>query len=179
MDVIKVENENLPIWSFKDQKGIIYLRDFDRSAPTGNVCVQLELSTITEGRLVCHKLLSGRSPAELSRWTQRISGNNARDVARCIDRNCLHCVRYRPKLFQQVMRNLPVEQIPPSRLFSRSGIDFCGPISTYLRIRGPYLSRQIRVLRHNDSTHRGGKGFVNSYNLRSIEAHDIEAMPTN
>ncbi|XP_053968859.1 uncharacterized protein LOC128870282 [Anastrepha ludens] len=65
---------------------------------------------------------------------------NARDVARRIVRSCIHCVRYKPKLFQQTMGNLPVSRLTPSRPFARCGIDFCGPIETYLRIRGkgPY-----------------------------------------
>ncbi|XP_043661632.1 uncharacterized protein LOC122625610 [Drosophila teissieri] len=34
------------------------------------------------------------------------------------------------------MGQLPKERITPSRPFSRCGIDFCGPINVYLRIRG-------------------------------------------
>ena len=65
---------------------------------------------------------------------------NARDLARKIVRSCIHCVRYRPKLQEQVMGNLPRNRITPSRPFSNCGVDFCGPINTYLRIRGkaPY-----------------------------------------
>jgi len=36
---------------------------------------------------------------------------NAREVARRVVRNCVHCVRYKPKLLQQVMGNLPVERL--------------------------------------------------------------------
>ncbi|XP_044312490.1 uncharacterized protein LOC123037080 [Drosophila rhopaloa] len=61
---------------------------------------------------------------------------NARDVARRVVRNCVHCVRYRPKLLQQLMGSLPVERITLSRPFARCGIDFCGPVHTYLRVRG-------------------------------------------
>ncbi|XP_050338216.1 uncharacterized protein LOC126764587 [Bactrocera neohumeralis] len=61
---------------------------------------------------------------------------NARDVARRIVRSCVHCVRYKPVLLQQVMGPLPVTRITPARPFERCGIDFCGPINTYLRIRG-------------------------------------------
>lgn len=65
---------------------------------------------------------------------------NARDIARRIVRSCTHCVRYKPKLLQHMMGNLPVERLTPSRPFSRCGVDFCGPINVYLRIRGkgPY-----------------------------------------
>ena len=38
------------------------------------------------------------------------------------------------------MGNLPVERLNPSRPFARCAVDFCGPVNTYLRIRGkvPY-----------------------------------------
>ncbi|XP_036347065.1 uncharacterized protein LOC118756406 [Rhagoletis pomonella] len=65
---------------------------------------------------------------------------NAREVARRVVRSCIHCVRYKPKLMEQVMGHLPVERLTPSRPFARCGIDFCGPVDVYLRIRGkiPY-----------------------------------------
>ncbi|XP_053968754.1 uncharacterized protein LOC128870184 [Anastrepha ludens] len=61
---------------------------------------------------------------------------NARDLARRVVRSCVHCVRYKPTLLQQVMGPLPRERVQPTRPFERCGIDFCGPISTYLRVRG-------------------------------------------
>nr|XP_041632357.1 uncharacterized protein LOC121502721 [Drosophila kikkawai] len=61
---------------------------------------------------------------------------NARDLARQVVRSCIHCRRYRPTLEKQLMGQLPKERITPSRPFSRCGIDFCGPINVYLRIRG-------------------------------------------
>ncbi|XP_043862777.1 uncharacterized protein LOC122756629 [Drosophila santomea] len=61
---------------------------------------------------------------------------NARDLARQVVRSCIHCRRYRPTLERQLMGQLPKERITPSRPFSRCGIDFCGPINVYLRIRG-------------------------------------------
>ncbi|XP_036345737.1 uncharacterized protein LOC118754980 [Rhagoletis pomonella] len=65
---------------------------------------------------------------------------NARDIARRVVRSCIHCVRYKPKLLQHMMGNLPVERLTPSRPFARCGIDFCGPFNVYLRIIGkaPY-----------------------------------------
>ncbi|XP_050339915.1 uncharacterized protein LOC126766119 [Bactrocera neohumeralis] len=65
---------------------------------------------------------------------------NARDLTRRIVRLCIHCVRYKPKLLQHMMGNLPVERLTPTRPFSRCGVDFCGPVNIYLRVRGkiPY-----------------------------------------
>ncbi|KAL7724753.1 hypothetical protein ACLKA6_008630 [Drosophila palustris] len=52
-----------------------------------------------------------------------------------------HCVRYKPKLQQQLMGNLPVERLTPSRPFAYCGVDFCGPVNVYLRIRGKAPSK--------------------------------------
>ncbi|XP_070140465.1 uncharacterized protein [Drosophila kikkawai] len=56
---------------------------------------------------------------------------NARDLACRVVRSCVHCVLYRPTLEKQVMGQLPVERLTPSRPFSRCGVDFCGPINIY------------------------------------------------
>ncbi|XP_012162778.1 uncharacterized protein LOC101451847 [Ceratitis capitata] len=61
---------------------------------------------------------------------------NARDLTRRVVQSCVHCVRYKPVLAQQVMGPLPATRITPARPFERCGVDFCGPINTYLRIRG-------------------------------------------
>ncbi|XP_061391232.1 uncharacterized protein LOC133326618 [Musca vetustissima] len=65
---------------------------------------------------------------------------NLRNLCRTIVNRCPHCIRYRPKLLQQMMSNLPADRLNPSRVFARCAVDFCGPINTYLRIRGkvPY-----------------------------------------
>ncbi|XP_055855988.1 uncharacterized protein LOC129919162 [Episyrphus balteatus] len=65
---------------------------------------------------------------------------NAREVARWVVRKCPHCARYRPKLFEQVMGDLPAARLTQSRPFLCCGVDFCGPIYTYYKIRGkvPY-----------------------------------------
>lgn len=61
---------------------------------------------------------------------------NARSLSRRIVRSCIHCVRYRPTLMKQLMGSLPKERVTVNRPFSKCGVDFCGPIPTYLRIRG-------------------------------------------
>lgn len=66
---------------------------------------------------------------------------NARELARRIVRACIHCVRYRPVLLQQVKGTLPRAMLAITKPFSRCGVDFCGPISTYLRIRGKPQSK--------------------------------------
>lgn len=65
---------------------------------------------------------------------------NIRTLARRVVNSCIHCIRYKPRLLQQIMGNLPAERLNPSRPFSHCAVDFCGPINTYYRIRGkgPY-----------------------------------------
>lgn len=65
---------------------------------------------------------------------------NLRSLCRNIVNSCPQCIRYRPKLLQQMMSNLPADRLNPSRVFARCAVDFCGPVNTYLRIRGkiPY-----------------------------------------
>ncbi|XP_044249366.2 uncharacterized protein [Drosophila takahashii] len=57
---------------------------------------------------------------------------NARDLARRVVRSCIACVRFRPKLENQLMGSLPLERVLPQQC----GVDFCGPFNIYLRIRG-------------------------------------------
>lgn len=67
---------------------------------------------------------------------------NCRSLARQIVHQCIHCTRYKPKLLTQVMGNLPKDRVSGSRPFEVTGVDFAGPVPTYLRIRGktPYKS---------------------------------------
>lgn len=65
---------------------------------------------------------------------------NARDVVRKVVRDCVHCFRYKPKLLEQIMGNLPADRFRAQRPFVITGVDFCGPFLTSYRIRGkvPY-----------------------------------------
>ncbi|XP_065365522.1 uncharacterized protein LOC135958548 [Calliphora vicina] len=78
--------------------------------------------------------------ALMSLIRQRFWIINSRNLCRRIVNSCPQCIRYRPRLLQQMMGNLPVERLNPSRPFARCAVDFCGPVNTYLRIRGkvPY-----------------------------------------
>ncbi|XP_012156705.1 uncharacterized protein LOC105664808 [Ceratitis capitata] len=61
---------------------------------------------------------------------------NDRDLTLRVVRSCVHCVRYKPVLAQQVIGPHPATRITLARPFERCGVDFCGPINIYLRIRG-------------------------------------------
>ncbi|XP_073835838.1 uncharacterized protein [Musca autumnalis] len=67
---------------------------------------------------------------------------NCRSLARQVVHQCIHCSRYKPKLLSQIMGNLPKDRVTGSRPFQIVGVDFAGPVPTYLRVRGkaPYKS---------------------------------------
>lgn len=67
---------------------------------------------------------------------------NCRTLARQVVNQCVQCVRYKPKLLTQIMGNLPKDRVTGVRAFEVVGVDFGGPIPTYLKIRGktPYKS---------------------------------------
>ncbi|XP_037957530.1 uncharacterized protein LOC119687323 [Teleopsis dalmanni] len=67
---------------------------------------------------------------------------NCRSLARTVVNQCTHCFRYKPRLSTQIMGNLPADRVTANRPFTFTGIDFAGPIPTYLKIRGkvPYKS---------------------------------------
>ncbi|XP_062541716.1 uncharacterized protein LOC134209715 [Armigeres subalbatus] len=53
----------------------------------------------------------------------------ARSLARSITRNCVTCVRARPKLLEQFMVDLPASRVTATRPFTVTGIDYWGPIT--------------------------------------------------
>ncbi|XP_075170111.1 uncharacterized protein LOC142242417 [Haematobia irritans] len=61
---------------------------------------------------------------------------NARKIIRTVVGACLHCYRYRPKLCNQIMGDLPVARVSMARPFTVSGVDFCGPFTTTVNLRG-------------------------------------------
>ncbi|XP_037957049.1 uncharacterized protein LOC119686867 [Teleopsis dalmanni] len=60
-------------------------------------------------------------------------------------RACIHCFRYKPKLLSQVMGNLPADRLKALRPFLISGVDFCGPVYTTLKIRGRPPVKMLEV----------------------------------
>lgn len=59
-----------------------------------------------------------------------------KSMARSIIHNCVRCNKAKPKLFQQIMGNLPPSRIMPARPFINAGVDFCGPFFVHFKIRG-------------------------------------------
>ena len=62
-----------------------------------------------------------------------------RNLIRRIYHQCHTCFRCRPTLVQQSMADLPSSRVTPTRPFSVSGIDYCGPvyIKSSIRNRAP------------------------------------------
>ncbi|XP_058987609.1 uncharacterized protein LOC131806839 [Musca domestica] len=57
-------------------------------------------------------------------------------MARNIVQNCVRCTRAKPKLYNQIMGNLPPSRVTPARPFIVSGVDYCGPLWVHYKIRG-------------------------------------------
>ncbi|XP_037929892.1 uncharacterized protein LOC119664680 [Teleopsis dalmanni] len=77
---------------------------------------------------------------------QKIWLVNAKAACSKTVRSCTHCFRYKPKLLTQIMGNLPTDRVTATRPFLISGVDFCGPMYTTLKIRGrPPVKTYIAV----------------------------------
>jgi hypothetical protein len=51
-----------------------------------------------------------------------------RSLARADIHNCITCYRHKPTLLTPLMASLPRERVTVERPFSRTGVDFCGPV---------------------------------------------------
>lgn len=72
----------------------------------------------------------------LSITRQRFWPIKGKTLARSIVQHCIRCAKAKPKMFSQLMGNLPGHRIQPARPFINAGVDFCGPIWTHFRLRG-------------------------------------------
>ncbi|XP_043461973.1 uncharacterized protein LOC122498348 [Leptopilina heterotoma] len=54
---------------------------------------------------------------------------SSRNAIRKVLRKCVLCFRIKPKNEIQLMGNLPVERVTPSRAFAHTGIDYAGPFN--------------------------------------------------
>ena len=59
-----------------------------------------------------------------------------RDATKRITRTCTNCIRFKGKTMQTIMAPLPKERVEMSKPFSRTGVDFAGPINVF-----PYRGR--------------------------------------
>lgn len=79
--------------------------------------------------------------ALLASVRQRFWVLRGRDVARKVVHRCIICFRHKPRLYQQIMGNLPSARVQPARPFVNSGVDFCGPVWVHYKHRGQRPSK--------------------------------------
>ena len=60
----------------------------------------------------------------------------ARAVSRNVVRDCVPCFRFKPRLAEQIMADLPKDRVTACQPFHVTGVDLCGPIYTTVKIRG-------------------------------------------
>lgn len=65
----------------------------------------------------------------LSTMRQMFWPLRGRDLVRKVVRKCIVCFRCRPTECHQQMAPLPAVRVVPSRVFSKAGLDYCGPFS--------------------------------------------------
>ena len=71
---------------------------------------------------------------------KRFYCTGARLLAKQICHQCLHCRKIQAKAQSQLMGQLPKARVTPSRAFSTTGVDYCGPF-TYREGRGRGLRK--------------------------------------
>ena len=71
---------------------------------------------------------------------KRFYCTGARLLAKQICHQCLHCRKIQAKAQTQLMGQLPKDRVTPSRPFSTTGVDYCGPF-TYREGRGRGLRK--------------------------------------
>lgn len=57
-------------------------------------------------------------------------------LARATVHRCITCSKAKPKLFNQIMGDLPSTRVTPARPFVNAGVDYCGPITVHYKLRG-------------------------------------------
>ncbi|XP_075157775.1 uncharacterized protein LOC142231042 [Haematobia irritans] len=57
-------------------------------------------------------------------------------MARNTVHNCIRCTKAKPKMYQQIMGDLPEDRITPCRPFLNTGVDYCGPFWVHYKLRG-------------------------------------------
>ncbi|XP_058840891.1 uncharacterized protein LOC131696364 [Topomyia yanbarensis] len=78
-----------------------------------------------------HKLLHGGPRLMLAVIREQYWPVNGKRLLHGIIRSCYNCTRTNPVPVKQPMGQLPYARVTPSRAFSNTGVDYCGPV--YLR----------------------------------------------
>ncbi|XP_011868252.1 PREDICTED: uncharacterized protein LOC105562212, partial [Vollenhovia emeryi] len=89
------------------------------------------------------KLMHAGADATLAAGRLRYWPLKARGTIRKLLQGCIKCFKSRPRFLEQVMGNLPIHRVTPSRPFSCTGVDFCGPI--YVREGSRRNSKNVKA----------------------------------
>ncbi|XP_018368261.1 PREDICTED: uncharacterized protein LOC108764467, partial [Trachymyrmex cornetzi] len=87
--------------------------------------------------------LHAGADATLAAVRQKYWPIRARGTVRKLLRGCIKCFRSKPRFSEQLMGDLPMHRVTPSRPFSSTGVDFCGPI--YIREGSRKNSKRIKT----------------------------------
>ncbi|XP_058840021.1 uncharacterized protein LOC131695495 [Topomyia yanbarensis] len=97
----------------------------------------------------------------LATMRQRFWPMRGRELVRNVVRKCITCFRCRPADYHQQMAPLPAVRVVPSRVFSKAGLDYCGPFNVR-----PLYGRGANV-----------KMYVAIFVCLAVKAVHIEIVP--
>lgn len=81
------------------------------------------------------RLMHAGPQALLAHVSQKYWSLRGRETARRTVHHCLQCFRAKPAFSSPLMAPLPRERVTISRAFSKTGVDYCGPIMVRSGIR--------------------------------------------
>ncbi|XP_055589653.1 uncharacterized protein LOC129741866 [Uranotaenia lowii] len=91
------------------------------------------------------KLMHAGSQLLLSSVRLKYWPLGGRNVTRQIIHNCKQCFRAKPSPIQQFMGELPLARVTRSRPFSKTGVDYFGPVYVRLAPRRPAVKAYVAV----------------------------------
>ncbi|XP_053691479.1 uncharacterized protein LOC128739994 [Sabethes cyaneus] len=109
-----------------------------------------------------HPFTFGALPPQAS--TRRAMGGRA--VARQVVHQCQRCFRAKPQPVQQLMGELPAVRVTAARPFSRTGVDYFGPI--YVRPGRKWIRGSIYLYVHQGGAFGVGDGFIYGMLLEGV-----------
>ncbi|XP_043064800.1 uncharacterized protein LOC122320698 [Drosophila ficusphila] len=82
-----------------------------------------------------HKFLHAGPQSLLAALRQRFWPIGGRKTVAAIVNKCIRCFRLKPRMMEHIMAPLPASRVQPSRPFTTTGIDFCGPFFSKSEVR--------------------------------------------
>ncbi|XP_043063808.1 uncharacterized protein LOC122319973 [Drosophila ficusphila] len=82
-----------------------------------------------------HKFLHAGPQSLLAALRQRFWPIGGRKIVAAIVNKCIRCFRLKPRMMEHIMAPLPASRVQPSRPFTTTGIDICGPFFSKSEVR--------------------------------------------